>query len=317
MNEIQRWTFSGSYVAGTAEIQNVFLDGCTSGDYTLSISGFGTTGSCVSDPGSWSTPGALALDLQNALNAILPWPCSVSDDLSGRLIVTFSAKIGDVPSMTVASDTTNGVITPEDVTTGVETSKTTWSWDGDDVTYYYYLDDPQAIAELLYGSGNVLVTNAGAATYDFEFIGALANTNVPMTTATADNYAGTSAFTLLQEGSSGITTDETGSGGVVASGTATIGLITSKTGIGGVVASGSALNLTTLNLVMSGGINARGSAIFSVKYAAKQVPFVCTQLGKTNAIKYWELKYPEYSKFYQKSLEPAYLPAITRCIQDL
>jgi hypothetical protein len=152
-----------------SEIQTVTLDGCSSGNYTLSLSGYGSTGDCVSAPESWTTSGALANDLKAALNLILPYPMvSVTDNLSGVLTLTFDPRLGNLPLLSVLSDDTNGTVSTEDVSDGSAQTELNIYTDGfldnslvvnyfkkiiDDGTYDFYFgamptDDVQPINSL-------------------------------------------------------------------------------------------------------------------------------------------------------------------------
>lgn len=377
VNEVQRWTFSGSIVApidAVNEIQILHLNDATTGIITLSTPGPGVQ---ITVDSADST--TIQAEFDYYLGSGKVNVTGVAPDFNIEFIGTYAGQ--PIDEMTISSNTTDGTPTITTDTEGVSAqagSTSTFSWNGNTATYHFYTQGVADFAEELFGVGNVSVTSPAGATYDFELIGDLAGANQPLATAAPDNYVGTSnvvtitngspttvrgscSITTIQNGSPpGNIYDEYGSGGLIVSGitninaiyncvilsniissgtgvanaiynhmglssVATYGIgivnaIYSVSGISNVVISGiSSITVAspqTYNDTSVGGAKCSGTSVVLIKINKKRSK-ICVKLGKINSEKYWDLVYPEKSNFYQGNTEPAYLPAMTRCLQNL
>ena len=106
------YTGSGPRDTGTAEVQTVTITGApTGGTFTLTATGYGTTGPIAFN--------ASAATVSGALSGIFgPGKAVVTGANGGPWTVTFSSSLGNVPQMTATSSLTGGTAPAVTVTTG-------------------------------------------------------------------------------------------------------------------------------------------------------------------------------------------------------
>jgi hypothetical protein len=139
---------------------------------------------------------------------------------------------------------------------------------------------------------------------------------VDQLTSSAFLYNPSAQIDLVVSNTSATTIDSPcASGGILASGMSdTQELIYFS---GGIIATGSAQTTQKSTPVISGGAIVNFKAFTSYKASPTKPLESCGKLGIKTTNKYWKLIYPNVSKFYQGSSTPAYVPAITTCLQKI